>query len=41
MIDIHIAGLLGAKKLPKEDYGELRSLVESISSHVENLKFLE
>lgn len=41
MIDIHIAGLLGAKKLSKEDYGELRSLVESISSHVENLKFLE
>ncbi|XP_055622839.1 uncharacterized protein LOC129773754 [Toxorhynchites rutilus septentrionalis] len=40
MIDIHIAGLLGTKKLEKEDYVELRSLVESISCHVQNLKFL-
>ncbi|XP_062538710.1 uncharacterized protein LOC134206984 [Armigeres subalbatus] len=40
MIDIHIAGLLGSKKLSKEDFGELRTLVESINSHVENLKFL-
>ncbi|XP_062711436.1 uncharacterized protein LOC134289528 [Aedes albopictus] len=41
MIDIHIAGLLGVKKLSKEDFGELRSLVESTTSHVENLKFLD
>ncbi|XP_062713820.1 uncharacterized protein LOC134290657 [Aedes albopictus] len=41
MIDIHIAGLLGVKKLAKEDFGELRSLVESTTSHVENLKFLD
>ncbi|XP_062707261.1 uncharacterized protein LOC134287949 [Aedes albopictus] len=41
MIDIHIAGLLSVKKLSKEDFGELRSLVESTTSHVENLKFLD
>ncbi|XP_055615031.1 uncharacterized protein LOC129761338 [Toxorhynchites rutilus septentrionalis] len=40
MIDIHIAGLLGTKKLQEEDYVELRSLVESITGHVQNLKFL-
>lgn len=40
MVDIHIAGLLGVKKLPKEDFVELRSLVETVSGHVENLKFL-
>ncbi|XP_055527713.1 uncharacterized protein LOC129720280 [Wyeomyia smithii] len=40
MIDIHIAGLLGTKKIPKDDYADLRTLVESISGHVENLKFL-
>lgn len=41
MIDIHIAGLLGVKKLQKEDFVELRSLVETISGHVQNLKFLD
>ncbi|XP_055522479.1 uncharacterized protein LOC129716669 [Wyeomyia smithii] len=40
MIDIHIAGLLGTKKIPKDDYADLRTLVETISGHVENLKFL-
>ncbi|XP_065093726.1 uncharacterized protein LOC135714322 [Ochlerotatus camptorhynchus] len=40
MIDIHIAGLLGVTKLSKVDFSELRALVETISGHVENLKFL-
>lgn len=35
------AGLLAAKKLSKEFYVELRSLVDAISGPAENLKFLD
>ncbi|XP_062542196.1 uncharacterized protein LOC134210184 [Armigeres subalbatus] len=40
MIDRHMAGLLGVKKLTNASYNELRSLVEAFDGHVENLKFL-
>ncbi|XP_039441988.1 uncharacterized protein LOC120422570 [Culex pipiens pallens] len=40
MIDLHISGLLKVRKLTQESHTELRSLVESVVSHVENLKFL-
>lgn len=40
MVDLHIGGLLGIKKLPKESHAGLRGLVENFTSNVENLKFL-
>lgn len=40
LIDRHLASMLGVKKLAKESYSELRSLVETFNGHVENLKFL-
>lgn len=40
MVDIHIGGLLNVKKISKEGHSELRSLVETVVSHVENLKYL-
>ncbi|XP_058839359.1 uncharacterized protein LOC131694869 [Topomyia yanbarensis] len=40
LIDLHIGGLLGIKKCGKESHIELRTLVEKVTSHIENLKFL-
>ncbi|XP_050077620.1 uncharacterized protein LOC126564582 [Anopheles maculipalpis] len=40
LVDIHIHGLLNLKKQQHENYEELRSLVEEIDSHIENLKYL-
>ncbi|XP_055605574.1 uncharacterized protein LOC129753753 [Uranotaenia lowii] len=40
MIDRHLAGLLGVKRLHSESFTELRSLVETFDGHVDNLKFL-
>ncbi|XP_062707819.1 uncharacterized protein LOC134288104 [Aedes albopictus] len=40
MIDLHIGGILGVKKLSKESYTDLRALVETFENHIENLKFL-
>lgn len=40
MVDIHIGGLLNVQKMSKECHVELRSLVECVVGHVENLKFL-
>ncbi|XP_058840917.1 uncharacterized protein LOC131696389 [Topomyia yanbarensis] len=40
IIHLHIGGLINTKKLSKGSYDELRTLVESFVSHVENLKFL-
>ncbi|XP_053698955.1 uncharacterized protein LOC128745918 [Sabethes cyaneus] len=39
MIDLHIRGLLRVKKLSREHHLELRSMIETVVSHVENLKF--
>ncbi|XP_058816691.1 uncharacterized protein LOC131679965 [Topomyia yanbarensis] len=40
IVHLHIGGLINTKKLSKGSYDELRTLVESFVSHVENLKFL-
>lgn len=40
IVHLHIGGLINVKKLSRENYNELRMLVESFISHVENLKFL-
>ncbi|XP_039431699.1 uncharacterized protein LOC120427497 [Culex pipiens pallens] len=40
MVDLHIGGLLAVKKLPRTDHSELRSLIDNVVGHVENLKFL-
>lgn len=40
MIDRHLASLLSVKKIQRESFSELRSLVENFENHVENLKFL-
>ncbi|XP_058810943.1 uncharacterized protein LOC131675815 [Topomyia yanbarensis] len=40
-IDTHIHGLLNLKKMVKENHGELRSLVDECTRHVESLKFLQ
>uniref|UniRef100_A0A182XG88 Peptidase aspartic putative domain-containing protein n=1 Tax=Anopheles quadriannulatus TaxID=34691 RepID=A0A182XG88_ANOQN len=40
MVDLHISGLLNLKKVNEESYVGLRGLVESVESHVENLKYL-
>ncbi|XP_055605508.1 uncharacterized protein LOC129753687 [Uranotaenia lowii] len=40
MVDRHLAGLLGVKKLGNESFSELRALVETFDGHVDNLKFL-
>ncbi|XP_058840942.1 uncharacterized protein LOC131696416 [Topomyia yanbarensis] len=40
IVHLHIGGLINTKKLSKGSYDELRTLVESFVSHVENLKVL-
>ncbi|XP_039453153.1 uncharacterized protein LOC120432085 [Culex pipiens pallens] len=40
MVDIHIGGLFKVQKMTEENYLELRSLVETVTSHVANLKYL-
>ena len=39
-IDTHIHGLLNFKRMTKENYSELRNLVDECSKHVESLKYL-